>query len=241
MTLGAGLLSGMRQRALPLAAGLVFGAACFAAGWMVRPAGTMSAVAYGSFRVPIINAHLREATRPYAFLAGDSYVELYPAEAPPCGLDVVNGGLSGLRTADYLAAFRRLRFDKPPAIVFLAIGTNDLLAKHAPAGRAASERFRADAADLVARFIGTGARVVVAAVPPIPEALREVFDPAGIRLYSDILAGICARPGCRFVDPYAAARTDEFWRGREGSSRDGLHVADLRGAYRTIADTLCRP
>lgn len=241
MALGARFLSGMRQRALPLAAGLVFGAACFAAGWIVRPAGTMSAVAYGSFRVSIINAHLREATRPYAFLAGDSYVELYPAETPSCGLDVVNGGLSGLGTADYLAAFRRLRFDRPPAVVFLAIGTNDLLAKHAPAARAASERFRGDAEDLVARFIGAGARVVVAAVPPIPGALREVFDPAGIKLYSDILAEVCARPGCRFVDPYAASRTEDFWRGREGSSRDGFHLADLRGAYRTIAEALCRP
>lgn len=240
MRLGGAAGIRLSKRVIALAAGLLLGGACFAAGWFARPAVSVSAIAYGGFRALIINAHLREMTRPYLFLAGDSYIELYPAEAPPCGLDVVNGGLSGLKTADYLAAFRRLRFERPPDVVFLAIGTNDLLAKHEPAARPALERFRTDTDQLVGRFIGLGAKVVVGAVPPIPAALRDVFDPAAIKLYSDVLAEVCARPGCRFVDPYAASRSDEFWRGREGSSRDGLHVADLRGAYRTIAAELCR-
>lgn len=218
----------------------VAGAAAFAAGWFARPAPAGNAVGYGALRVAVVNAHLREVRAPYAFFAGDSYVELAPLEPLSCGLDVVNGGLSGLKTADYLAAWRKVRFERPPAAILLAIGTNDLLLKHAPSGRSALARFRADAEALVAALAATGARLVVAAVPPIPAALRPVFDPAGFELYSDVLRDACGRHDCRFVDPYAAARGAEFWRGREGTSPDGLHLGNLRAAYATVAGALCR-
>lgn len=221
------------------AASLVAGGACFAIAWAAKPAPSVSAVAYGALRVPVINAHLREATAPYLYLAGDSYAELHPAERPPCGLHLVNGGISGIKTGEYARVTRPVVFATPPQVVLLTIGTNDLLAKHDPAGAAAAARFRTDAEALVARLAATGARIVVAALPPIPEQLGSVFEPAGFKLYSDILQAVCTRQGCRFVDPYGASRSEAFWKAKAGASRDGLHLGDLRAAYRSIADALC--
>ncbi|MDB5591312.1 SGNH/GDSL hydrolase family protein [Enterovirga sp.] len=229
----------LRTRLLVGAASFALAAGAFAAGWAANPGAPANALGFGAFRVGIINAHLREVSSPYAFLAGDSYIELHPAERPPCELDVVNGGLSGYKTADYLAALDKIRFETPPAAILLAIGTNDLLRKHEPSRPEALARLRADAEALVGRLAATGARLVVAAVPPIPAALETVFDPPAFKLLSDVLRDACARHACRFVDPYAAARSEVFWRGREGTSRDGLHVSGLRAAYRSVAPALC--
>ncbi|WP_375461713.1 SGNH/GDSL hydrolase family protein [uncultured Enterovirga sp.] len=230
-----------RRRWLAAAGCLAFASASFAIGWLARPAPSISAVSYGGARATLINAHLGEATAPYGFVAGDSYAELYPAERPPCELNLVNGGVTGMKAAEYLKLASSFRFETPPAVVFLAIGTNDLLRKHDPAGDAAFGRFRANAEALVAQFAAAGARVIVAAVPPIPEALGTIFEPAAFKLYSDGLAEICARRGCSFVDPYAASRSPTaYWKGKEGSSRDGRHLSNLRAAYRIVADEFCR-
>lgn len=229
-----------RRRAVALAGAGLAAALGFGTGWGLKPAPRLNAVAYGGERAYVINAHLRQVSAPYAFLAGDSFVEHYPPETLPCGRDVVNGGVNGAKVTDYLRILDEIRFERRPAVALLSTGINDLQSKYEPTGAAARARFRANAEALVDRLGAGGTAVVVSAVPPISEGVARYFDTASFGLYSDALRDVCARRGCRYVDPFAAAREGPFWRARPGTSRDGLHLTELRAAFRTVYGDLCR-
>lgn len=226
--------------ALLLAAGVLVAAAGFGAGWGLKPAARLNAVAYGSERSHVINAHVRQVSEGYAFLAGDSFVEHYAPETLPCGRDVVNGGVNGAKVTDYLRILDDLRFERRPAVALLSTGINDLQVKYQPTGTAALSRFRENAEALVARLGAGGTQVVVSAVPPVSESVARYFDTASFALYSDALRDLCGRRGCRYVDPFTAMRDGPFWRAKPGSSRDGLHLTELRTAFRTVYGELCR-
>lgn len=235
------LLRWSRSWPARLAVGAILaGAAGFGAGWGLKPAPRLNAVAYGGERAHVINAHLRQAGERYAFLAGDSFVEHYAPETLPCGRDVVNGGVNGAKVTDYLRILDDLRFERRPAVALLSTGINDLQAKYQPTGPAALGRFRDNAEALVARLGAGGTQVVVSAVPPISEGVARYFDTASFGLYSDALRDICTRRGCRYVDPFTAMRDGAFWRATPGTSRDGLHLTELRAAFRTVYGELCR-
>ncbi len=229
-----------RRVAAIAAAAALFGGAAFALGWVLKPPTRLTAAAYGGERVHVINAHIRQAAPGYGFLAGDSFVEHYAAEPLPCGRELVNGGVNGAKVADYLHLLDAVQFERTPSVVLLSTGLNDLQIKYDPTGEAALGRFRANATRLIDRLVVGGASVVVAAIPPIQESVAKYFDTRSFALYSDALQAICRDRGCTFVDPFAAVRDGPFWRGKPGSSRDGLHLANLREAYRSIYGVLCR-
>lgn len=231
----------LRRGRLALAlVAFAIGAGAFALGWALRPPPHISAVVYGNERLFAINAHLADAPAGYVFLAGDSYMELYPPEPLPCGREIVNGGVGGAKAGDYLRFLDAIRFSSPPSAILLSVGLNNLLKKSNPGGPAALAAFRASADALIHRLAETGARVVVVAVPPVPQQTARYFDVDSIETYTQVLRDICAARGCTVKDVFAKARDGVFWRAKAGLSADGLHLSNLRRYYREAYEDLCR-
>jgi lysophospholipase L1-like esterase len=224
-----------------LVAATAFAAAAFGLGWFLRPPPSQpSAVAYGMLRLTAIAAHLGSVKPPYVLLAGDSYMELYTPEPLPCGREIVNAGVGGAKAGDIPRFLDHLPLDPPPSAVLLSIGLNNLLKKLRPSEIATRDAFR-DAATTLVRRLGTGgAKVVVIAIPPVPEATAKHFDLPMLEAYDGILRQICQQQGCRHVDVFADARDGEYWRAKPGLAKDGLHLADLRRYYRRAYPDLCR-
>lgn len=222
-------------------AGAIAGLCVVAAalGWWARPM-PVPAPGHAELRLGLLDAYLGQVGAPYVFLAGDSFVELYQPEPLPCGREVVNGGIGGLKVADYLRFGRKLHFATRPAVVLLSIGINDLFAKHGPGRPGALDRFRASAEALIGDLQAGGAALLVAAIPPVSDGMARAFDTTAFEPYSEALRSACGRPGCSFVDPYGAFRAGPFWRALPGSSRDGLHLTDLRAAFGTLREAFCR-
>ncbi len=219
---------------------LVFVGASFGLGWALRPAESPNAANYGHSRAHPIQAHLEQVRAPYVLLAGDSYMELFLPEALPCGREIVNAGVSGAKTSDTLKLLDTLRLEQKPAAVLLSVGLNHLLAKNKPQNPTAIEHFRRDAETLIDRLGAGGTRLVVVAVPPIPDQGSSLFDAPSIALYTQVLRETCPRRGCTFVDPFASARDgDTFWRVKPGVGTDNLHLTNLRQYYRPLYPDLC--
>lgn len=217
------------------------GAGAFALGWALRPPPVQpSAVAYGNMRVFTINAHLATVKPGYVYLAGDSYMELYAPEALPCDREVVNGGVGGAKSGEYLRFLDRITLQPRPAAVFLSIGLNNLLKKSNPTSPSAVAAFRESSDALIRRLGEGGAKVVVIAVPPVPEGVARKFDTAGLEIYNQVLLDICAARGCTVRDVFAEARDGVFWLAKPGTSVDGLHLAHLRRYYQAAYADLCR-
>lgn len=216
-------------------------AGAFSLGWGLRPPPSQpSAVAYGNLRVFAINAHLANVTPGYVYLAGDSYMELFAPEALPCGREVVNGGVGGSKSGEYLRFLDMITLQPPPAAVLLSVGLNSLLKKSDPGAASAIAAFRESSDALIRRLGEGGAKVVVVAIPPLPEEVARKFDTASLETYSDVLRDICTARGCTVVDVFKEARDGVFWRAKPGLAPDGLHLANLRRYYRGAYGELCR-
>lgn len=237
-------IPGRRRGTMAFVVALVafaLGAGAFALGWALRPPPSQpSAVAYGNLRVFAINAHLANVKPGYVYLAGDSYMELFAPETLPCGREVVNGGVGGSKSGEYLRFLDRITLQPPPAAVLLSVGLNNLLAKSKPSSESAIAAFRESSDALVRRLGEGGAKVTIVAIPPLPEAIAYKFDTAGLETYTQILRDVCAKRGCTVVDVFADARDGVFWRAKPGLAPDGLHLGNLRGYYRAAYGELCR-
>lgn len=237
------LTSGSRRKWARITVALVAfaaGAGAFGLGWALRPPPAQpSAVAYGNLRVFAINAHLATVKPGYVYLAGDSYMELFAPEALPCGREVVNGGVGGAKSGEYLRFLDRITLQPPPAAVLLSVGLNNLLKKSNPSAASAIAAFRESSDALIRRLGEGGAKIVVTAIPPVPDRIAPKFDTAGIETYTQVLRDICAARGCTVRDVFADARDGVFWRAKPGASLDGLHLANLRRYYRAVYGDLC--
>lgn len=230
-----------RRRALLALAALALAASAFGLGWALRPPEDPNAASYGRSRTGVVRAHLDQVHAPYVLLAGDSYMELFLPERLPCGRDVVDAGVSGAKAGETLLLLGKLRLEPRPAAALLSVGLNHLLAKGKPGRPDAVEAFRHDVEALIARLAGGGTHLVVIAIPPLPATGGAIFDTPSIARYGDILRAACARSGCTFVDPFAAARDpDASWRARPGVPTDNLHLTNLRQYYRPLYAELCR-
>lgn len=216
------------------------GAGAFGLGWALRPPSQPSAVAYGNLRVFAINAHLANVAPGYVYLAGDSYMELYAPEPLPCGREIVNGGVGGSKSGEYLRFLDRIALQPPPAAVLLSIGLNSLLKKSDPSSPANIAAFRGSSDALIRRLGEGGAKIVVTAIPPLPERVEKKFDTEGLETYTQVLRDICKARGCTVMDVFKDARDGVFWRAKPDLSPDGLHLANLRQYYRTAYAELCR-
>jgi hypothetical protein len=201
----------------------------------------LSVETYGRARVEVIRRHLAEAARGYVFIAGDSHAELFTADYIPCGGRAINGGISGATAATYAALLEQVSFRRPPATIVLTIGTNDLLRKKTPGRPENTERFLRDVRTLIERFQAAAPRVIVNAIPPVGEGLRDVIDTAAIETHSRRLQGLCGAMNCEFADPFVTLRAAEFGIAKPGAMGDMLHAASYRRAYGEIGDEICRP
>ncbi len=195
--------------------------------------------AYAQSRLYAVQAHLDESPAEYVFLAGDSHAELQPPAQRPCGLELVNGGVSGASAPLYADLLATLRFPVRPRAAVLTIGTNDILAKNNPREAAAAARYEAAATRIIRHLSSITDRLVVTALPPIGRALGGRLDPLAVADYSDRLRTLCARLGCRFADPFAAIRDGTTGFAKPGTMRDGLHLSAYRPALAALGPALC--
>ncbi|KAB1070691.1 SGNH/GDSL hydrolase family protein [Methylobacterium planeticum] len=225
--------------ALAALAALLAGAAGFGLGWGLHKP-VLSARAYAQNRLIAVQVHLDEAPPDYVFLAGDSQAELQPPAQRPCGLELVNGGVSGSSAAVYADLVETLSFRGRPRAVMLTIGTNDLMRKNSPLDPKAAAQFEAAATRIVRRLMQVTDTLVVTALPPVGRDLERVLEPGAVGAYSERLRALCERLGCRFADPFAALRDGGSGLATPGALRDGLHLAAYRPALLALAPALCR-
>ncbi|GJD35800.1 SGNH/GDSL hydrolase family protein [Methylobacterium aerolatum] len=207
-------------------------------GWRLHKPGADSR-AYATMRLIAVQVALDEAPAGYVFLAGDSQSELQPADQRPCGLPLVNGGVSGATTSAYADDLARLTFATRPQAASLTIGTNDLLLKNRPRGEDAAIRFEAAAERIVRRLQAVTDRVVVTALPPVGRGIASLVDAGAVADYSARLKALCGRLGCTFADPYADLRDGDTGFAEPGALRDGLHLARFRAALAKLSPALC--
>ena len=230
----------MRRRVLTGLAGLALLALGAAAGWRLhKPAA--DARAYAGMRLIAVQVSLDEAPPDYVFWGGDSQVELQPGGQRPCGLDLVNGGVSGATAAAYMDHLAQLTFPIHPTTAALTIGTNDILLKKDPRSAASAARFEASVEAIVTRLQVLSPRVIVTALPPVGREIGHLVDAGAVADYSQRLRGLCERLGCVFADPFATVRDGDTGYAKPGAMRDGLHLAAYRPVLAAVEPVLCRP
>ncbi|MGT2479629.1 SGNH/GDSL hydrolase family protein [Methylobacterium oryzae CBMB20] len=163
----------MKRVVLLIIGGLALLAIGGFAGWRLHRPGA-DARAYAEMRLIAVQVSLDEAPPDYVFWAGDSQVELQPGSQRPCGLDFLNGGISGATAASYADYLARLTFKVHPRLAILTIGTNDILVKNNPKLHKPTEQFEAAAEAIIKRLQTLSPRVVVTALPPVG---REIGKP----------------------------------------------------------------
>lgn len=230
----------MKRLALPVLAGLVLIGVGGLIGWRLhRPAA--DARAYAAMRLIAVQVSLDEAPPDFVFLAGDSQAELQPGSQRPCGLALVNGGVSGSTAAAYADHLAHLTFAGHPRAVALTIGTNDILTKNQPRSVEAAARFEASVERILTRLESVTGRVVVTALPPVGRELGHLIEAGAVADYSRRLQILCGRLGCAFADPFLALRDGDSGFAKAGAMRDGLHLAAYRPALVALEPALCGP
>ena len=230
----------MRRTALLVLAGLGLAALGGFAGWRLHRPGA-DARAYAEMRLIAVQVSLDEAPPAYVFWAGDSQVELQPGSQRPCGIDLLNGGVSGATAASYADYLGRLTFKVHPRIAALTIGTNDILVKNNPQLYKPTEQFEAAAEAIIKRLQAMSPRVVVTALPPVGREIGTLVEAGAVPDYSRRLQTLCGRLGCTFADPFAALRDGDTGYAKPGALRDGLHLAAFRPALQALEPSLCGP
>lgn len=228
----------MKRFIAPAIAALLIFSAGAIAGWSSRKA-PMDARAYATMRLTAVQVALDEAPAEYDFFAGDSQTELQPGDQRPCGLPMVNGGVSGATSSAYADYLGRLKFPVRPKAASLTIGTNDLLLKNRPRGLDAASRFEASVERIVHGLQAVTGRVVVTALPPVGREIAALVDAGAVGDYSERLKALCGRLGCTFTDPFADLRDGETGYAKPGALRDGLHLAKFRAALQALSPALC--
>ena len=109
----------------------------------------------------VIAAHLARTKSPIVFL-GDSITEAATLPGAICGYAVVNAGIGGMEVDQLLKVVPALLQDKSPALIVLAIGTNDA---YATPGR--EEQFRASYVKLLQTLAPIAPKLVIANIPPV--------------------------------------------------------------------------
>ena len=230
----------MRRAALAVvAASLLVGLGWILGGGLHGP--VMDARLYGQGRRVAVQQHLDEAPAGFVFLAGDSQAELQSPAQRPCGLELVNGGVSGANAAAYAEFLESLRFPHRARAAVLAIGTNDLIAKNHPSSAAQGAQFEAAGERILTVLMRHADSVVVAALPPIGRELGGRLDAGSVAPYTALLRAVCSRLGCRVTDPSATLRDGETGFAKPGSMGNGLHIAAYRPAMRTLEAEICGP
>jgi lysophospholipase L1-like esterase len=188
-----------------------------------RAGGGQGVAAFREARAFAVSSELRQIDGPYGLLLGDSQMERLHLPTL-CGHPAVNAAIAGTRISGLRAVAGWIALPRPPEVVVVTIGTNDLTQRQRSGHEAAAaEQFRAEARALFADLVPRARRVVATAVPPFDAArpgVTKFYDAAAAPAYSAILSEECARAGCRFVDAFAELRDPASL----SRSPDGVHL-----------------
>jgi lysophospholipase L1-like esterase len=166
----------------------------------------------------VIAAHLARAESPVVVL-GDSITEAAVLPDAICGHPVINAGIGGAGVDQLLKVAPTLLKGKSPALVVLAIGTNDA---YATPGQ--EQRFSASYIKLLQFLAPITPKVVVANIPPVDPQGRLIvatgIDPSLIERFNLALPKIAEDAGVPIVDLNKAVSA-------EGAAEtiDGVHLA----------------
>jgi lysophospholipase L1-like esterase len=165
----------------------------------------------------MITAHLARAESPIVFL-GDSITEAAVLPDAICGHPVINAGIGGAGVDHLLKVAPTLLKGKSPALVVLAIGTNDA---YATPGQ--EQRFSASYIKLLQSLGPITPKVIVANIPPVdPKGGLTVatgIDPGLIDRLNEALPKIAEDAGASLIDVNKAVST----KGR-AETIDGVHL-----------------
>jgi lysophospholipase L1-like esterase len=173
---------------------------------------------HSTVREVIIAMQLARTKSPIVFL-GDSITEAAILPDSICGHSVINAGIGGAGVDELLRVGPSLLKDKSPALVVLAVGTNDAYASPGQEGR-----FKASYVKLLQTLAPITPKVVVANIPPIdPKGSRSVAAGADAGLVNQLnllLRKISEDEGVSLIDLNKAV-------GAEGAAQtiDGIHLA----------------
>jgi lysophospholipase L1-like esterase len=166
----------------------------------------------------MIRAHLARAVSPVVVF-GDSITEAAVLPGAICGHTVVNAGIGGAGVDELLKDVPLLLEGKSPALVVLAIGTNDA---YATPGR--EQQFQEANTALLHRLALLAPKLVIANIPPVdpkgPLTAATGIDASLIERYNLILPKLAEDAGASFIDLNKAVSV-------EGATEtiDGVHLA----------------
>lgn len=190
-------------------------------------------------RVAQAQGSLDRAGPGYVLVLGDSNAAAAPDDAVGCGGAVVNAGIGGVRTAQYLGYVGSLRLPPHGAAAVINVGTGDAWRALGPMEPGSIAAYEAGIARLVRLAAPHVATVVVSALPPLSGRPAVKLDPEAVGAYSARLRDLCGRIGCTYADPWSSIRGEGFGIALPGSVPDGLHPADPGAAYRSISGAVC--
>jgi lysophospholipase L1-like esterase len=166
----------------------------------------------------MISGYLARAVSPVVVF-GDSITEAAILPDAICGHPVVNAGIGGAGVDELLKDAPLLLEGKSPALVVLAIGTNDA---YATPGR--EQQFREAYTALLQRLALLAAKLVVANIPPVdPKGDLTVvagMDASLIARFNALLPKLAEDAGASFIDLNRAVSADG-----KLETIDGVHLA----------------
>lgn len=150
---------------------------------------------------------------------GDSITEWAMLPDKICGHAVVNAGIGGANVGD-LVNFAPLLFeDKSPALVVIAIGTND-----AHAGPNSEAQFSASYTKLLQRLSLIAPKLAVASIPAVdPKGALTVaakLDASLVDRFNMLLPKLAEEAGASFIDVHDAVSAKG-----PPATPDGVHLA----------------
>jgi lysophospholipase L1-like esterase len=173
---------------------------------------------HSDVRQLVIRAHLAHAVSPVVVF-GDSITEAAVLPGAICGRAVVNAGIGGAGVDELLMDAPLLLEGISPALVVLAIGTND-----AYATPSREQQFRETYTALLHRLALLAPKLAVASIPPVdpkgPLTAATGIDANLIERYNLILPKLAEDAGASFIDLNKAVRADGA-----AETIDGMHLA----------------
>nr|WP_249799613.1 GDSL-type esterase/lipase family protein [Bradyrhizobium sp. 15] len=173
---------------------------------------------HSAVREFVIAGHLARAVSPVVVF-GDSITEAAVLPVAICNHPIVNAGIGGAGVDQLLRVVPSLLDGKSPALVVLAIGTNDA---YPTPGR--ERQFTESYLKLLQSLAPTVPKVVVANIPPVdPKGGLTVaagIDANLIRRYNQLLPKLANDAGASFIDLNKSVSS-------EGATEtlDGVHLA----------------
>jgi lysophospholipase L1-like esterase len=166
----------------------------------------------------VIAEQLARVESPIVFL-GDSITEAAILPDAICGHPVVNAGIGGAEVDQLQKVVPLVLVGKSPALVVLAIGTNDA---HATPGR--DGQFTASYGKLLQTLALTAPKLVVANIPSVdPKGALTVavgIDPSLIARFNLLLPKLAEDAGASFIDLNKAVSSEGMT-----ETVDGVHLA----------------